>query len=112
MNHAGGSSQTNTYVVNFFLPNKVGLIGICVSECPNIAGNFGAIIGMDIITQGDLSLTNVNQQTCMTFRIPSIGTIDYVDEAKRLKSLPDTSIGRNAPCPCGSGRKYKKCCGR
>lgn len=21
-------------------------------------------------------------------------------------------IGRNEPCPCGSGRKYKKCCGR
>ena len=20
-------------------------------------------------------------------------------------------VGRNAPCPCGSGRKYKKCCG-
>ena len=20
--------------------------------------------------------------------------------------------GRNAPCPCGSGTKYKKCCGR
>ena len=20
--------------------------------------------------------------------------------------------GRNAPCPCGSGRKYRKCCGR
>jgi uncharacterized protein YecA (UPF0149 family) len=20
--------------------------------------------------------------------------------------------GRNAPCPCGSGRKYKRCCGR
>jgi len=20
------------------------------------------------------------------------------------------SIGRNAPCPCGSGRKYKRCC--
>ena len=20
-------------------------------------------------------------------------------------------IGRNAPCPCGSGKKYKKCCG-
>jgi hypothetical protein len=23
---------------------------------------------------------------------------------------PTTKIGRNAPCPCGSGRKYKKCC--
>ena len=36
----------------------------------------------------------------------------------RLVSVPeDTSgltgrVSRNAPCPCGSGRKYKKCCGR
>jgi SEC-C motif-containing protein len=22
-----------------------------------------------------------------------------------------TKVGRNQPCPCGSGRKYKKCCG-
>jgi hypothetical protein len=21
-----------------------------------------------------------------------------------------SNIGRNAPCPCGSGKKYKKCC--
>jgi len=27
---------------------------------------------------------------------------------KRVKK----KIGRNAPCPCGSGKKYKKCCGR
>lgn len=25
---------------------------------------------------------------------------------------PPTKIGRNAPCPCGSGQKFKKCCGR
>ena len=24
----------------------------------------------------------------------------------------EPKIGRNAPCPCGSGKKYKKCCGR
>ncbi|WP_082786504.1 MULTISPECIES: SEC-C metal-binding domain-containing protein [Sporosarcina] len=23
----------------------------------------------------------------------------------------DVSIGRNEPCICGSGKKYKKCCG-
>lgn len=23
----------------------------------------------------------------------------------------DVRLGRNAPCPCGSGQKYKKCCG-
>ena len=24
----------------------------------------------------------------------------------------DHKIGRNDPCPCGSGKKYKKCCGK
>jgi len=24
---------------------------------------------------------------------------------------PKAKVGRNDPCPCGSGRKYKKCCG-
>ncbi len=24
----------------------------------------------------------------------------------------DAPIGRNAPCPCGSGKKHKKCCGK
>lgn len=28
-------------------------------------------------------------------------------------SAPETKkVGRNDPCPCGSGKKYKKCCGR
>lgn len=26
-------------------------------------------------------------------------------------SLTREGIGRNDPCPCGSGKKYKKCCG-
>ena len=24
----------------------------------------------------------------------------------------EKKIGRNDPCPCGSGKKYKKCCGK
>ena len=31
---------------------------------------------------------------------------------QRAARAHDDSIGRNAPCPCGSGLKYKKCCGR
>ena len=30
----------------------------------------------------------------------------------RPKPLVSTKIGRNEPCPCGSGAKYKKCCGK
>ena len=26
--------------------------------------------------------------------------------------LKKPKVGRNEPCPCGSGKKYKKCCGR
>ncbi len=36
----------------------------------------------------------------------------YVD-GDLVKSPPATStkVGRNTPCPCGSGKKFKKCCG-
>jgi SEC-C motif-containing protein len=37
----------------------------------------------------------------------------YVDGTMRPKGRPRevVKIGRNEPCPCGSGKKYKKCCG-
>jgi len=33
-------------------------------------------------------------------------------ETKRQPVRVEKSVGRNDPCPCGSGKKYKKCCGR
>ncbi len=35
--------------------------------------------------------------------------IDKTDKVEPIKA--DAAPQRNAPCPCGSGRKYKKCCG-
>ena len=35
---------------------------------------------------------------------------DSKDHAKVQKK--STKVGRNDPCPCGSGRKYKQCCGK
>ena len=26
--------------------------------------------------------------------------------------IAEKKVGRNEPCPCGSGNKYKKCCGK
>ena len=28
-----------------------------------------------------------------------------------VEQLHSDKVGRNDPCPCGSGKKYKKCCG-
>lgn len=35
----------------------------------------------------------------------------YLLQKKSHTIVKDKKIGRNDPCPCGSGRKYKKCCG-
>lgn len=34
------------------------------------------------------------------------------EEVKKQPVKKDKKPGRNDPCPCGSGKKYKKCCGR
>ncbi|MDO5116470.1 MAG: preprotein translocase subunit SecA [Synergistaceae bacterium] len=56
------------------------------------------------------------------FDIPSAGGTAYSDDmenpgalATAQKTQPivnDIKVGRNDPCPCGSGKKYKQCCGR
>ena len=38
--------------------------------------------------------------------------IEIVKEFKRSRTVvKEKEPGRNDPCPCGSGKKYKKCCG-
>jgi len=35
----------------------------------------------------------------------------YADGVAGQRPRQSEKIGRNDPCPCGSGKKYKKCCG-
>lgn len=44
-------------------------------------------------------------QECQSFLKSEIMEKPMIDVAKVTK------IGRNDPCSCGSGKKYKKCCG-
>jgi len=36
----------------------------------------------------------------------------YAEQSQKQPVRREEKIGRNALCPCGSGKKYKKCCGR
>ncbi|MBQ6758966.1 MAG: preprotein translocase subunit SecA [Selenomonadaceae bacterium] len=38
--------------------------------------------------------------------------VSPAESQKRAKTADGKKIGRNDPCPCGSGKKYKNCCGR
>ncbi len=51
--------------------------------------------------------------------VPKVQSTERVQVAKPTvtsgsivrKPVKSTKVGRNDPCPCGSGKKYKKCCG-
>ncbi len=36
----------------------------------------------------------------------------YKEQKRSTTIVKGKKIGRNDPCPCGSGKKYKQCCGR
>lgn len=116
VNHAAGQSFKPKYVVNIMLPNNVGISYVEVTE-GDLTGE-DVLIGMDIITKGDFAITNVGGKTTFSFRIPSIETIDYCIQSSPQVSVSNKPIiktkqpGRNDQCPCGSGKKYKNCCGK
>lgn len=40
---------------------------------------------------------------------PSVNGVEILNQDGTVRIM---KVGRNDPCPCGSGKKYKKCCGR
>ena len=110
--HANGESIAEVYLVNIGLPNKVAFADAKVTK--GFLRDTDVLIGMDIITQGDFAVTNTESKTVFSFRIPSVQRIDYVQEAKKGTPIRSAApkVGRNDPCPCGSGKKYKNCCGK
>jgi len=47
-------------------------------------------------------LANINADTCRKSGAEKI--------CKQTPETEKTKVGRNEPCPCGNGKKYKKCC--
>jgi hypothetical protein len=76
-----GPFRANTYFVNIYLPNRVYVPGIRVTE-GNLGPDTDVLIGMEVINKGDFAVTNFQNQTVMSFRIPSSHRIDFVAEVK------------------------------
>ena len=58
-----------------------------------------------------------NGSVCVHHELAEFRKVDgtwYFFDGKMISSPPsrrsEPRIGRNEPCPCGSGKKYKKCC--
>lgn len=96
------------YAVKIALPNHliVGPIRVMEADIET-----DALIGMDIIGDGDFAISNNKGNGVFSFRYPSKNKIDFVAEAKK-PTIEVPQVGRNSPCPCGSGKKYKQCHGK
>lgn len=94
-----GSLDVNTYIIDIMLPNNLTITDVMV--CGTKIGNQGIqmLIGMDVISLGDLSVSNYNGKTVFSFRIPSKKTTDYVKEINL-----ENRIGQKH----GKGKRKKK----
>lgn len=110
-NTANGQRVVNVYLIDLYLPNNVVIGRVRATEFTAVEGS-DLLIGMDVIGMGDLAISNYMGKTCFSFRVPSIACTDYVQQINSMKQVTSEKIGRNEPCPCGSGKKYKNCCGR
>ncbi len=89
VHHAAGISIANVYFVNIILPNSVTVAQVRVTEGQLIApknipekDHAQVLIGMDIIGMGDFVVTNFDQKTTLSFRLPSYEEIDLVPETR------------------------------
>jgi len=94
-----GPQPCNQYLINIYLPNHIRIDSIPAMELFD-NDQFDALIGMNVISLGDFSISNLDGKTSFTFRMPSCQKPDFV------KYWPkDTTV-----CTCGSGSQFKNCC--
>lgn len=105
------ASQQNVQTPEFLVDVHLYDGQLCIPSVRVTLGNIGAgadcLIGMDIITLGDFSITNVSGITTFSFRVPSVQEIDFTKQLQHSKP----KIGPHVLCPCGSGKYYKNCHG-
>ena len=62
-----------------------------------------------------LNLERFNQQELEHKREQELEELNLISGGEESSKKPvqraEEKVGRNDPCPCGSGKKYKKCCG-
>jgi hypothetical protein len=104
-----GTQEANCYYINLLLPNHVIIPNLLAIE--GVPTGCDVLVGMDIIGLGDFAVTNY-EVTAFSFRLPSKAIIDFVAHTYRVPAKKQPTPGRNDPCPCGSGKKYKFCCGK
>jgi len=107
VNTANGPTIQNTYIVDVILPNKLQVKDVTVTGASALSSGCEVLIGMDIISLGDFSITNYEGKTCLSFRFPSCHEIDYV-QRPQAGIKPNKNIAAGKPGSNVSKPKKKR----
>ena len=69
---------------------------------------------LDILEVENENIIIDSYQGCKAFfpiKLVSENNDNQTEQKKEPRRIITKKIGRNEPCPCGSGKKYKYCCG-
>ncbi|MDW0116100.1 SEC-C metal-binding domain-containing protein [Sporosarcina thermotolerans] len=101
--------------INSEIENLVGELSVTFSNVLSVFQAFASRLGLKDMAQINSYLHCVTEIANTTRLWENRGHTPnelFQLEKSNLRPLPSGyKIGRNEPCPCGSGRKYKKCCG-
>lgn len=95
-------------------------------ECPYVTEHFNRLKEMGYSESGAKKLIAsvlLNEMKEIAQYKREFDESTYIENLEKLPEKPwceedsetivkKEKIGRNEPCPCGSGKKYKKCCGK
>lgn len=115
-----GTKEVNVYLIQIFLNNPNIAVPSLVTECEELSndGSVDLLLGMNVIKQGDFVVSNHNNRTMMTFRVPSLCNIDFVEEIRlynkclRQFNIQNSRGIKNIKCACGSGKSFLNCHGK
>lgn len=115
-----------THIQHFMLeyaPRRLTLTSETAKDVPDIVSNFLIFIEDGGYINNGKQLTDVVKTHKRDFlkavtvskttgkRTKKATTLKPTKKTTTKKMKIDVRVGRNDPCPCGSGKKYKKCCG-
>ncbi len=75
----------------------------------------GNLMRIQLLSEDELARMQEEQRLAQERQLEAAKRVENEAQEEVAKNQPvqreEEKIGRNAPCPCGSGKKYKKCCG-
>lgn len=75
-------------------------------------GRFSNMVDVEHTAYSCYTILGQNHPDLGKWKQAALKRREHENTFENIDSASEQKIGRNDPCPCGSGKKYKKCCGK